>query len=154
MTATGLDAEAIVEWCGPDEIDMVGEPETFVRLREGRRLMVLAHAQGACRFLRDELCTVRPHRPTACAAFPFFIEANGASVGRLPSPCGPAAEPGSFELRSSVCALAPLSRALAAELRIYVWRVESWDRRQRRRLRLHRPPQSSAAFFAHLRRYW
>jgi Fe-S-cluster containining protein len=147
MTATGLDAEAIVEWCGPDEIDMVGEPETFVRLREGRRLMVLAHAQGACRFLRDELCTVHPHRPTACAAFPFFIEANGASIGRLPGPCGPVAEP-------TVHALAPLSRALASELRTYVGRVESWNRRQRHRLRLHRPPEASAVFFAHLRRHW
>ena len=38
--------EQLVEWLSPDEIDMSGEPDSFVELSIGRRLMVLRHEGG------------------------------------------------------------------------------------------------------------
>lgn len=141
--ASRLAAEQIVEWCAPNEIDMEGEPETFAHVREGRRIMVLSHVNGACRFLQDERCSVYPHRPTACAAFPFFVEADGSAIGRLPGPCEPTSVPNPGHVRQ-------VSATLSCELESHAWRVHAWNRRQRRRLRLHRPAESQSQFLEHL----
>src|SRR5262249_35444606 len=55
--ATGRPATELVEWLAPDEVDMTGEPETFVELGAGRRLLVLAQRDGACALLgADQRC--------------------------------------------------------------------------------------------------
>jgi Fe-S-cluster containining protein len=61
----------LVQWLAPDEVDMTGEPETFVRLPAGRRLMVLAWSGDGCALLDGELCGVHPSRPMSCRAYPF-----------------------------------------------------------------------------------
>src|SRR5690606_27050018 len=38
----GRSPASFVEWLAPDAVDMTGEPGSFVELRVGRRLMVLA----------------------------------------------------------------------------------------------------------------
>jgi Fe-S-cluster containining protein len=73
--ATGEAASALVEWLPPDAVDMSGEPESFVELAEGRRLMVLAQRDGACALLdRDEACRAYAARPRDCRAYPFDFE--------------------------------------------------------------------------------
>jgi Fe-S-cluster containining protein len=84
MDATKLPSGDLVAWLAPDEVDMTGEPESFVELREGRRLMVLAQREGACVLLReDETCGAYPARPRDCRAFPFHFEVPSAGVRRL-----------------------------------------------------------------------
>ncbi len=63
----------VVVWMSPDEVDMTGEPETFVDLPEGRRLMVLRWTDGACAFLRDNRCAVHAQRPSSCRMYPFDV---------------------------------------------------------------------------------
>ncbi len=123
---------------------MEGEPETFVSLRQGRRLMVLTQRDGACYFLRDARCTAHPYRPTACAAFPFALLPDGRGE-RLAAPCEPATLPPSADLVA-------VGSALKVELERYVGRVQEWNRRQRHRLRLHRPPKTSDDFLRYLAR--
>lgn len=139
--------ETFVEWLAPDEIDMTGEPETFVMLDVGRRLMVLRHERGGCILLRsDGLCSQYVARPAACAAYPFALaDAIGDAEPRrlfvLPdSPCGDSVTDGGSLARAAV-------ECVENELVEYVKLIEAWNRRQkRRRLAGHRP-QSAAAFF-------
>jgi Fe-S-cluster containining protein len=81
QTATGEAAENLVDWLAPDEVDMTGEPASFVELREGRRLMVLGKRNGACRFLDETLrCQVYGARPSDCRLYPFAIEARADAL--------------------------------------------------------------------------
>ena len=51
---------------------MDDEPEAFVILRPGKRVMVLRHEGGDCRYLdSDDRCTIYNHRPLGCRIFPF-----------------------------------------------------------------------------------
>jgi Fe-S-cluster containining protein len=70
--AAKLPADAVA-WLDPDEVDMTGEPESFVLLPEGRRLLVLAQRDGACVFLAGDRCTVYESRPSACRLYPFDV---------------------------------------------------------------------------------
>jgi Fe-S-cluster containining protein len=86
VAATGRAAHELVAWAAPDEVDMVGEPQSFVELREGRRLMVLARENGACRLLgADSRCSAYAARPQDCRLFPFDVQPplSGQSVRRL-----------------------------------------------------------------------
>lgn len=64
-----------VAWLAPDEVDMEGEPASFVELGVGRRLMVLAQENGACHLLgADHRCLAYAARPRDCRVFPFHVE--------------------------------------------------------------------------------
>ncbi len=52
---------------------MTGEPETFVQLPQGRRLMVLRWRDDGCVLLNDDRCRVHPHRPSSCRMYPFDV---------------------------------------------------------------------------------
>jgi Fe-S-cluster containining protein len=74
---TGISAKDVVKWIGREGIDLPGEPESFVMLRGGRRVMVLRHQQGHCRFLgADNRCTIYEARPLGCRIFPFDPDFN------------------------------------------------------------------------------
>lgn len=74
VTAVGVDAGELLEFLAPDEVDMSGEPETFVELGSGRRLMVLAQREGACTLLgADNRCRAYAARPDDCRQFPFDL---------------------------------------------------------------------------------
>lgn len=69
---TGDSPLSIVKWVTRHEIAMEDEPEAFVRLKQGKRVMVLGHRRGACRYLgKDNRCTVYTARPSGCRVFPF-----------------------------------------------------------------------------------
>lgn len=149
VQATGLEPSAVVEWLAPEEIDMTGEPETFVRLRAGRRLMVLRHRDGGCVFLDRDRCVAHAVRPLPCALYPFVLEEppeRPLVVSRLEAAgCewAPSPEPGP---------LVEVSRALRDELRAYAALVVTWNRRQRLRAHLARCAEGEAQFFALLQR--
>ena len=147
--ATGLDAAAHAEWLGPDEIDMTGEPETFVRLRAGRRLLVLRHLGGGCCHLVGDRCAVYPARPLACAAFPHDVAEAGAAA---PTVIALAGAPCVLGAPADEASVLDRVRALRAELAEYAALVGAWNQRQRRRQRLGRLPEPTERFFAHLAR--
>ena len=75
VAATAEPAASLVDWLRPDDVDMTGEPASFVELNVGRRLMVLAHSSGQCRWLDASLrCRVYAARPLDCRSYPFSIE--------------------------------------------------------------------------------
>jgi Fe-S-cluster containining protein len=132
--------ESFVEWLAPDEIDMSGEPETFLELDVGRRLLLLRHEDGACHLLTSEgRCSEYAARPSACAAYPYALsdETSDAQPRRLfileDSPCGDESCAGGQGAERAV-------QSVEAELSEYVTLVGQWNRRQkRRRLAGHRP---------------
>ena len=74
---TNLPVGDIVRWVNRHGIDLPGEPESFVRLRAGRRVMVLRHEHGHCRFLADDnRCKIYLARPHGCRIFPFDPDFN------------------------------------------------------------------------------
>lgn len=69
---TGDPAEEIVRWVDRHGIEMDDEPEGFVSLRQGKRVMVLRHGRRGCRYLgADDRCTIYTSRPLGCRIFPF-----------------------------------------------------------------------------------
>jgi Fe-S-cluster containining protein len=148
--ATGSAPGALVAWLGPDAVDMTGEPESFVELSEGRRLMVLRQQDGACQLLgRDNRCGAYAARPRDCQAFPFDFDE-------------PPHRPGSRHLtllpldgceyaldgHNDATQLDAVDRARWCELRDYQALVARWNRRARHRRRLHHPIGTAADFLA------
>jgi Fe-S-cluster containining protein len=69
---TGERPTAFVRWVDRNGIDMDDEPEAFVRLRQGKRVMVMRQGAGGCHFLgKDDRCTIYGARPLGCRIFPF-----------------------------------------------------------------------------------
>ena len=69
---TGDDARKFVRWVDRMGIDMDDEPEAFVRLRQGKRVMIMRQGKGGCHYLgADDRCTIYASRPLGCRIFPF-----------------------------------------------------------------------------------
>jgi Fe-S-cluster containining protein len=124
---------------------MTGEPQSFVELETGRRLLVLRQADGACSLLgKDERCTAYAARPRDCRAFPFDFDAgssgeadNGVARRRLQllplSDCDYATD-----ADNDPAALAAEDEARWRELGDYEALVARWNRRAWHRRRLHK----------------
>lgn len=149
---------SFIEWLGPSQIDMEGEPESFVELDVGRRLMVLRHESDACHLLSaDGRCSEYSARPSPCAAYPFAFATTiepGPDAERV---TGVAPAPASGGHRIATRQLVVLSDApcgthfptldgsapdpewvaavdcVGFELNEYVRIVHCWNRQQRRR---------------------
>jgi Fe-S-cluster containining protein len=149
--ATGQPAEAFVEWLPPEAVDMTGEPGSFVRVAEGRRLLTLAHVAGrGCQFLDENRCTVHAHRPTTCRVYPFdvtFGKRAGIRSLRLLDMAGcEAAWDGANNPRSLVRDRQQEQRELAE----YTAHVARFNRVQSHRQRLGKPLLTRQAFLQQL----
>jgi len=136
-------AAGLVEWLGGDEVDMTNEPGSFFELREGRRLMVLANARGACHLLdADQRCSAYAARPLDCALFPFALERD---AGGSPARLSLLELEGCSEERGEAAeldGLISLDDRRWAELAEYQGRVAEWNRLARHRRRFRREPGS------------
>lgn len=150
--STNHPAAHFVEWLAPDEIDMSGEPESFVDIDLGRRVMVLRHERGACQLLTPEgWCDAYHARPAPCAAYPYALSESTQS-GEQPrhlfvlsdAPCGHSA----LERNDDVARAAVA--CVETELNEYVTLVSQWNRQQRRRRFAGHRPRSAAEFLVHL----
>jgi Fe-S-cluster containining protein len=147
--ATGSAPDALVAWLAPDAVDMTGEPESFVELSEGRRLMVLGQRDGACQLLRaDNRCGAYAARPRDCRAFPFdFDEPHRPGPRRLTllplDRCEYA-----LDGQNDPTTLDADDRARWSELRDYQSVVARWNRRARHRRRLHYPIGDASSFLS------
>jgi Fe-S-cluster containining protein len=149
--ATGAAPATLVAWLAPDEVDMTGEPDTFVELGAGRRLMVLAQRDGACALLgADDRCRAYAARPRDCELFPFDPElALDGSLQRLellPFSACEAASDGSNDAVELAAAHARRER----ELHAYRQRVSAWNQLALRRRRFRHPVGDAARFFGFL----
>ena len=148
VAASGLAASELVDWLAPDAVDMVGEPDSFVELREGRRLLVLRQRDGACRFLdANNSCGQYPARPRDCRAFPFdFGPEPERRLNLLPlSGCEYAEDADNDE-----AVLATEDAARWQELRRYQELVARWNRRAWHRKRLNKSVGDAEQFLRHV----
>jgi Fe-S-cluster containining protein len=146
---TGKPACQLVAWLAPAAVDMTGEPQSFVELGEGRRLMVLRQEGGACGLLgADNRCSAYPARPHDCRAFPFDFEPAAARspaarrLTLLPLDGCEYATDG----QNDAVALDAVDRSRWAELEAYQALVARWNRRAWHRRRLHQRVGDGAAF--------
>jgi Fe-S-cluster containining protein len=152
--ATGQAPHELVAWLAPDEVDMTGEPQSFVELSAGRRLMVLAQQGGACRLLgKDDRCGAYAARPRDCRAFPFDF-----AIGRSATPAPSVVEarrPALLPLagcdyasdgQSDITLLEAEDQARWHELQSYQVLVARWNRRAWHRRRLHKGVGSAQQF--------
>ncbi len=148
--ASGLDAERLVDWLQPDAVDMSGEPESFVELHEGRRLMVLAHGSGGCRLLDEQArCSVYAARPWDCRLFPFNVVDEARQPRRIEflplARCDYAGDG-----RNDERAIIRDDRARWQELARYQARVATWNRSVKHRRRLGKRVGGAAEYLAFL----
>jgi Fe-S-cluster containining protein len=142
---------SFIEWLAPDEVDMANEPGSFVELRAGRRLMVLAQSAGACHLLdATDRCSAYAHRPSDCRLYPFDVsrDETGAVVGlgRLdPQGCGDEAGP-----PAELAELAATDEGRWRELGEYQGRVARWNRLAGHRRRFRRHLGDAGEFLAFL----
>lgn len=144
---SALAPEEFLQLLSPDEVDMVGEPESLALVKEGRRLLVLRHRDSnGCVFLEKGVgCRVHEFRPSACRAYPFDRpDGERGGVGLHPAPQCPE-ETGLFSVSEEESVLlAAVVRERDAEAREFADWLGTWNREQKVRLRLLRPPRSGA----------
>jgi Fe-S-cluster containining protein len=144
-------ASSFLAWLAPDEVDMTNEPGSFVQLRTGRRLMVLAQRAGACHLLDpSQRCSAYALRPLDCRLYPLDIERDGAGtlvgLARLdPRGCGDEAGP-----PASLGELAASDEQRWRELGEYQSRVARWNRLAAHRRRFGRRLGDASEFVAFL----
>ena len=147
----GASLEHALEWLSPVDVDMTGEPETFVELPAGRRLLVLRQVNDACVFLQGTECSVYESRPRSCRLYPWDVSlGRRGGVRRLRllqelAPCE-----ATFDGRTRPQYLAEQKRWERRELEEYVRQVSDFNRTQRRRKMLGKPLLSGKDFLAHL----
>ncbi|HYO95113.1 MAG TPA: YkgJ family cysteine cluster protein [Polyangiaceae bacterium] len=148
---TGDAPADIVRFIDKDAIDLDNEPEAFVSLRQGRRVMVLRHQLGACRYLGDEdRCRIYAARPLGCRIFPF--DPSYDRRGKLKRLKLIDATDCKYELDGSndPCDLKQLHAEYQTATQAYQRKIAEWNRRQQRRRRAGNTTETTAQFFAFL----
>jgi Fe-S-cluster containining protein len=151
VAKTGESAEQVVRFVSRHEIDMDDEPEAFVRLRQGKRVMILGRARGACRYLdADDRCSIYGFRPLGCRVFPF--DPKFSPTGALKRLRLIQATECRYELdgENRVGPLRELHQRHTDSTAAYHERVAEWNRFQRARLRNGLPAQTSAEYLGYL----
>jgi Fe-S-cluster containining protein len=148
---TGDSAADIVTWVDRDGIDMDDEPEAFVMLRQGKRVMVLRHERGGCRYLgEDARCTIYTSRPLGCRIYPF--DPDFSSKGKLVRLKIVEATPCPYELdgENDPVALRELDDRYQQAHWDYNDKVAEWNRAQTVRKRAGGAAQTAREFLSFL----
>lgn len=137
----------LVDFLPPSAVDMTGEPDSFIELGSGRHLMVLAHENGACRWLAtDDSCSAYAARPRDCRAFPFDFglpsEPGVRRLALLPLDDCRYESGGAHDEQQLLAA----DGARWAELAAYQRQVARWNRRAFHRRRLGRSIGTAGEF--------
>ncbi|HEX3777116.1 MAG TPA: YkgJ family cysteine cluster protein [Polyangiaceae bacterium] len=148
---TGEASKELVRWVDRNGIDMDDEPEAFVILRPGKRVMVLRHEGGGCRYLgSDNRCTIYHHRPLGCRIFPF--DPSFHDSGKLRRLKLIQATDCKYELdgENDLEKIRSLHQKHDEATRAYQAKVASWNALQLARKKRGHQPQTAAAFLAFL----
>ena len=145
---TGEAVTELVRWVDRNGIDMDDEPEAFVTLRQGKRVMVLRHTSGRCHYLGpDDRCTIYGQRPLGCRIFPFDPTfTDGGKLRRLK--LIPATEC-KYELDgdNEVGSMQALHTKHLSTTNAYQAKVADWNQRQAARRQSGKKAQTAAEFF-------
>ncbi|HEY1532553.1 MAG TPA: YkgJ family cysteine cluster protein [Polyangiaceae bacterium] len=152
---TGEPSHELVRWVDKNGIDMDDEPEAFVMLRQGKRVMVLKHEGGGCRYLgSDDRCTIYSHRPLGCRIFPFdpSFHDTGKDAGKLRRLKLIDATDCKYELdgENDLGKIQALHGKHQSATKSYQDKVATWNARQAERKRSGRKLQTAADFFEYL----
>ncbi len=148
---TGDRPQDFVRWVDRDGIDMDNEPEAFVRLRQGKRVMVMRQQGGGCRYLgSDDRCTIYGSRPLGCRIFPFdpsFDKQRKLRRLRLIQ-----ATDCQYELdgQNDPEKIRELHARHEGATLAYQARVAEWNREQARRVRAGKRAQTAGEFLSFL----
>ncbi len=148
---TGDPASEVVRFVDRDAIDMDDEPEAFASLRQGKRVMILRHERGGCRYLDDDdRCSIYEARPLGCRIFPFDPTWN--RQGKLRHLKLIQATDCLYELdgKNDVPAMRELHTQYVAATQAYQAKIAEWNRLQQRRKRADRAAQTSKDFLEFL----
>lgn len=148
---TGDEPIDFVRFVDKDAIDLDDEPEAFALLSQGRRVMILRHQAGGCRYLGADLrCTIYDARPLGCRIFPFdprFDKQGGLRRLKLIQ-----AADCKYELdgRNDPDDLRNLHERYEAATAAYQEKLAAWNRTQKQRKRQGKKAQSSRQFLSYL----
>jgi Fe-S-cluster containining protein len=137
----------IVAWADRHDLAL-SDDDYFVRLAAGKRVMVLKHRAGACRFLdKDERCGIYAERPLGCRIFPF--DPRFDRRGKLRRLTLIAATDCRYTLdgNNDAGALRRLHERHEHATERYLERVAVWNRTQAARVRRQLRAQTAARFF-------
>lgn len=147
------------EFLSPDEVNMEEEPESFARLKEGRRVLVLRHTQAnsGCVFLKEAGCGVHPLRPSACRTYPYDRPDEGEGLGLVPGALCPPETGVLVTLRrkpteESALVFSSAVKERDTESKLHANFIARFNLRQNTRVRLGRAPQTAAEFLIELLR--
>lgn len=115
---------------------MTGEPETFVVLPEGRRLMTLAWQGGGCVLLDGDSCGVHPARPLSCRLYPFDVALGKRGGIRRLQLLDTTDCPHEWGVTAPERSVAELHTMHRNELTRFAGLVSEFNQRQRHRARL------------------
>jgi Fe-S-cluster containining protein len=132
-------------------IEMDDEPEGFAMLQQGKRVMVLRHQNGGCRYLGDDdRCTIYSSRPLGCRIYPFDPEFNAKKKLRRLTLIQATECPYELNGKNNVEDLRKLHDRYTSEHHVYMAKIAEWNKVQRRRRRDGRKAQTSREFFSFL----
>jgi Fe-S-cluster containining protein len=149
---TGDPARDIVRWVDRHGIDMDDEPEAFAILRQGKRVMVLRHERGGCRYLgEDNRCTIYSSRPLGCRVFPFDPDfSKNGTLRRLRIVTATEECPFELDGNNDVDEIRDLDERYRDAHAHYNSRVAEWNREQRKRRRAGKAAQTASEFLTFL----
>lgn len=149
--STGDDATEFVRWVDRMGIDMDDEPEAFVRLRQGKRVMIMRQGKGGCHYLGpDDRCTIYGSRPLGCRVFPF--DGTFAKDGKLRRLQLIQATDCQYELDgdNDPNAIRDLQQRHEGVTAKYQVRIAEWNKEQTRRKRQGKSVQTAREFLSFL----
>ena len=149
--ATGEPPSAFVRWVDRHGIDMDDEPEAFVRLRDGKRVMIMRQGKGGCHFLgADDRCTIYKSRPLGCRVFPF--DGTFGKDGKLRRLKLIQAADCQYELdgENDPDAMRDMQQRHEGVNAKYQARIAEWNAEQARRMRQGKSAQTARDFLSFL----
>jgi Fe-S-cluster containining protein len=148
---TGDAPRDIVRFIDRNGIDMDDEPESFALLRQGRRVMILRHQNGGCRYLGDDdRCSIYGARPLGCRIFPFDPSFDKQGKIRRLKLIQATECPHELDGENDPDLLRTLHVRYEAATRKYQEKIAEWNREQRRLRRAGRSAQSARKFLEFL----
>jgi len=151
MDRTGDRPADIVRWVDKGGIDMDDEPEAFVRLRQGKRVMVLRHGRRGCRYLGgDDRCSIYSSRPLGCRIYPFDPDFTTTGKVRRLTLVRATECPYELDGKNRVSDIRALHERYTDAHDAYNDKVAEWNRDQRGRMRSGNAARTANEFFVFL----
>lgn len=145
---TGDHPADFVRWVTRQEIQMDDEPESFVLLRQGKRVMTLKHERGSCRYLgEDDRCTIYERRPLGCRIYPFEPSFDKKGTLKRLRLIGACECPYELDGKNDPDRLYSLHQRYESATERYQERVEEWNQSQKKRRRQGSAAQTARDFF-------